>query len=300
MAAALFGILGTTFKRFNADRCFNHSIVISYFTLLCAVPLVALFAWAATKIMGDYELAIRSLNLFTEDFFAKFDPSFFAKLSGISKNIGNLGWFGLVGSLIGGSFLFSNLIYSINTIFKSHRQKSFFYNRLMEYMIMFIIAVILFFSLSITAVWTAAHRAITASEFVRTTLKPGVMIVVDNVFLQYLAPFLLGFLVLFVIYKFIPETKVHTRAAVVAAAIGSVFWELFKRIFVVYVANFSAVGIVLSKLLQGTLVSIIFFLLWISTSLVILLWGAELACVLNERMEAKQVNVHDKGSEGLK
>ncbi len=291
MAAPLFKILGTTFKRFNDDRCFNHSIVISYFTLMCAVPLVALFAWAATKIMGDYELAIRSLNIFTEDFFAKFDVSFFTKLSGISKNIGNLGWFGLVGPLIAGSFLFSTLINSINSIFKSHRRKSFFYNRLMEYIIMFIIAVILFFSLSITAVWTAVHRAMTASDFVRTTINPGVMTVIDNVFLQYLLPFILGFLVLFVIYKYIPETKVHTRAAAVAAAIGSVFWEVFKRIFVVYVANFSAVGIVLSKLLQGTLVSIIFFLLWISTSLVILLWGAELASVLNERIDAKKGKV---------
>ena len=294
MAAPLFKLLGTTFKRFNDDRCFNYSIVISYFTLLCAVPLVALFAWAATKIMGNYELAIRSLNIFTEDFFAKFDVSFFTKLSGISKNIGNLGWFGLVGSLIGGSFLFSNLIYAINAIFKSQRRKSFFYNRLMEYVVMFIIAVILFFSLSITAVWTAVHRAIKASDFVRTTLNPDVMPLVDNVFLQYLLPFVLGFLVLFVIYKYIPETKVQTRAAAAAAAVGSVLWEIFKRLFVIYVANFSAVGIVLSKLLRGTLVSIIFFLLWISFSLAILLWGAELAAVLNERIEAKKARAELK------
>lgn len=39
-------------------------------------------------------------------------------------------------------------------------------------------------------------------------------------------------------------------------------------------------------MLQGTLTSIIFFLLWISASLVIMLWGAELAAVLNERREA--------------
>jgi uncharacterized BrkB/YihY/UPF0761 family membrane protein len=40
--------------------------------------------------------------------------------------------------------------------------------------------------------------------------------------------------------------------------------------------------------LQGTLTSIIFFLLWLTFSLFILLWGAELAAVLNERInEAK-------------
>jgi membrane protein len=284
MAAPFFRLLGTTFKRFNADRCFNYSIVISYFTLMCAVPLVALFAFATTKILGSSELAIRSLNIFTEDFFAKFDPSFFKKLSGIAKNIANLGWFGLLGSFIGGSFLFSNLINAINAIFKAQTQKSFFYNRLMEYIIMFIIGVIMFFSLSITTVWTALHRAITASAFVRDNLNPDIMGLVDNFFIQYLIPFMLSFLVLFVIYKYIPETKVHTRPAVIAAAVGSVLWEIFKRIFVFYIANFSAVGIVLSKLLRGTLTSIIFFLLWISFSLAILLWGAELAALLNERI----------------
>jgi len=96
-------------------------------------------------------------------------------------------------------------------------------------------------------------------------------------------PYALTFLVFFTLYKYIPEIKVHTRSAVVAAAVGSLFWEGFKRVFVIYVANFSAIGIVLSKVLAGTLTSIIFFLLWISFSLSIMLWGAELAAVLNER-----------------
>ncbi|MFQ6039165.1 MAG: YhjD/YihY/BrkB family envelope integrity protein, partial [Candidatus Aminicenantales bacterium] len=65
--------------------------------------------------------------------------------------------------------------------------------------------------------------------------------------------------------------------------IAALLWEIFKRIFAFYVAHFSAIGIVLDRLLKGTLTSIIFFLLWISFSLVILLWGAELASVLNER-----------------
>jgi membrane protein len=283
MAAQIFRLLETTCKRFYADKCFGLSIIISYFTLMCAVPLVALFAFATTKVLGNSELAIRSLNIFTEDFFATFDPSFFTKLSAVSKNISNLGWFGLIGSLVAGSFLFSNLISAINLVFKSQAKKSFFYNRLMEYLIMLVMAVILVFSLSITAVWTALHGAIKETSVVQDYLNPGIMAIVDNFFVQYLVPFGLGFLVLFVLYKFIPEVKVTTRAAAIAAAVSSFLWEIFKRSFVIYVAKFSAVGIVLSKLLQGTLTSIIFFLLWISSSLAILLWGAELAAAINEK-----------------
>lgn len=288
MAAPIFRLLGTTFQRFDKDQCFRHSIVISYFTLMCAVPLIALFAFVTTKVLGNAEIALRGLNIFTEDFFARFDPAFFQKLEDVSKHTANLGWFGMIGSLIGGSFLFSNLIYAINHVFRSGHKKSFFYNRLMEYVIMFLTAVILFVSLSITAVWTALHRAIQETTLVQEYVNPNILQFADNVFIQYLIPFTLGALVLFAMYKFIPETKVHTRAALVAALVGSLLWEIFKRSFAFYVVHFTAVGIVMSKFLQGTLTSIIFFLLWLTFSLAIALWGAELAYALNERIDARE------------
>ena len=137
-------------------------------------------------------------------------------------------------------------------------------------------------SLSITAIWTALHRTLKESAIVAANINPKVVSLANNFFLQYLIPFTLTFLVFFILYKFIPEIKVYTKAAVIAAAFSTLLWEIFKRIFAFYVAHFSAIGIVLSRLLQGTLTSIIFFMLWISFSLVILFWGAELAAVLNE------------------
>jgi len=284
MSFSVLDILNTTFRRFKEDRCGNFAIIISYFALLCAVPLVALFAFATTKILGTSELAFRSLNIFSDEFFAQLDPSFFTKVKYLSQNISNLGWFGLAGSFIGASFLFSNLIYAINFIFKANYQKSFVYNRLMEYLIMFVIGIFMLISLFITVIWTAIHRSIRESTIVANNINPNTVSFVYNFFLQYLIPFTLTFLVIFSIYKFIPEVKVHTKAALFSAFTAALLWEIFKRIFAFYVAHFSAIGIVLSRLLQGTLTSMIFFLLWISFSLVILLWGAELASVINERI----------------
>jgi membrane protein len=174
----------------------------------------------------------------------------------------------------------------MNQIFRTKYHKSFFYNRLMEYVLMTIIGILMFLSLSITAVWTALQRSLRESAVVADYINPGALALFNNFFIQYLMPYGLTFLVLFTLYKFIPEVKVYTKGAAIAAAVAALFWEVFKRMFAFYVANFSAVGIVLSKLLAGTLTSIIFFLLWISFSLVILLWGAELAAVLNERRTA--------------
>lgn len=284
----VFGIIKTTAQRFHRDRCGNFAITISYFALMCSIPLAALFAYATTKILGSSELAVRSLDIFSEEFFAQLDPYFFKRVQELSQNIANLGWFGLAGSFIAASFLFSNLIYSINFIFRADYKKSFFYNRLMEYLIMFVIGIIMLISLSITAIWTALNRTLQESPFVANNINPEIVALINNFFVQYLLPFMLTFLVFFSLYKFIPEIKVYTKPAVIAAAIAALLIEFFKRIFAFYVAHFSAIGIVLDRLMKGALTSIIFFLLWLSFSMIILLWGAELAAVLNERISKKQ------------
>ncbi len=287
MSLTVFTILRDTIRRFNGDKCWNSAIVISYFAFLCSVPVVSLFIYITTKIVGTSEFALRSLDLFSDEFFAKLDPSFFQNLQGVSENIGSLGWFGLIGTFVAASFFFSNLIHTINLIFRAEYERSFFYNRLIEYSIMFAMGVIMLISLAITATWTALHRTLQESTYVANHLNPQVIALVDNFLIQYLAPLALTFLAFFTIYKFIPEVKVHTPSAAIAAVVGAVLWEAFKRMFAFYVAHFSAIGIVLHRLVQGTLTSIIFFLLWISLSLVILLWGAELAAILNERRHAK-------------
>ncbi|MGB7297412.1 MAG: YihY/virulence factor BrkB family protein [Candidatus Aminicenantales bacterium] len=287
MGLTVFTILRDTFRRFNDDKCWNAAIIISYFAFLCSVPVVSLFVYVTTKVVGTSEFALRSLNLFSDEFFAKLDPSFFEKLQGAFENISSLGWFGLIGTLVSASFLFSNLIHSINVIFRAKYERSFVYNRLIEYSIMFAMGVIILISLAITAIWAGLQRALQESTYIATHLNPRFIALVDNFFIQYLLPLALTFLAFFTLYKFIPEVKVHTRCAALAAIVGAVLWEGFKRIFALYVAHFSAIGIVLSRLVQGTLTSIIFFLLWISASLVIMLWGAELAAVLNERRHAR-------------
>jgi len=151
---------------------------------------------------------------------------------------------------------------------------------------MAVVGIFMLFSLAMTAVWTAFGRALQESELARATLNPEVLAVINNVLLKYIIPYVLTFLMFFILYKYIPEVKVHTRAGMIPAALAALLFEVFKRAFAFYVVHFSALGIVLSKILQGTLTSVLFFLLWITSSMLILLWGAELAAVLNEKYDA--------------
>ncbi|MGZ5425313.1 MAG: YihY/virulence factor BrkB family protein, partial [Candidatus Aminicenantales bacterium] len=219
-------------------------------------------------------------------FFAKLDPSFFKGLGDLSSPGLQLGLFGVIGSLVSASFLFSTLITTINQIFRTKYHRSFFYNRLIEFLMMAVVGIFMLFSLAMTAVWTAFGQSLQKSELVRATLNPEALAIINNVFLIYLIPYALTFLMFYILYKFIPEVKVHTRAGIIPAAVAALLFEVFKRAFAFYVVHFSAIGIVLSKILQGTLTSVLFFLLWISSSMIILLWGAELAAVLNEKYDA--------------
>jgi len=186
MKSPAFEILGTTFKRFNEDKCGNFAITISYFALLCAVPLVALFAFVTTWILGNPDVASEGLAIFSQEFFAQLDPYFFQRVQDLSKDISNLGWFGLAGSFVAASFLFSNLIHSINSIFKADYQKSFFYNRLMEYLIMFSIGIIMLISIFITFMWTSLHGAIRQSSVVEKYINPKIINFFNNFFNRHL------------------------------------------------------------------------------------------------------------------
>ncbi|MCK7477001.1 MAG: hypothetical protein M0C28_05340 [Candidatus Moduliflexus flocculans] len=43
MTRSTLSLVAASFRRFNGDKCWTSAIVISYFALLCSVPLIALF-----------------------------------------------------------------------------------------------------------------------------------------------------------------------------------------------------------------------------------------------------------------
>lgn len=89
-------------------------------------------------------------------------------------------------------------------------------------------------------------------------------------------PLGIAWLLFFVVYKTVPTVRVRNRAALTAAIVAGTIWELgAKTGFMLYLRH--AVGV---TQLYGALALIPVFMIWVWLSWVIVLFGAELAYVI--------------------
>ncbi|MEX0655154.1 MAG: YhjD/YihY/BrkB family envelope integrity protein [Phycisphaeraceae bacterium] len=93
--------------------------------------------------------------------------------------------------------------------------------------------------------------------------------------LSQLAAFLATWVLLFLLYVFMPNTTVHLRPALIGSMVAAALWEIAKYLFNLYVSN--AVGY---KELYGTLALIPLFLFWVYLTWLIVLFGLELTYTL--------------------
>lgn len=99
------------------------------------------------------------------------------------------------------------------------------------------------------------------------------------------AALLAGSLLVFgLFYKWLPRTKVRWRAAGSGALLAVALWEGARRLFGGLLLRSPAFG-----LLTGTLAGIVAFLLWIYTAVAIVLLGAEIAALINRRLNGEPV-----------
>lgn len=94
--------------------------------------------------------------------------------------------------------------------------------------------------------------------------------------ISYSAPFFFIWILFFLIYIMMPNTKVPMKEAAIGAAFTGVVWVLFILFFTVYVQSF-AKG---TFAIYGALASIPIFLLMIYASVIIVLYGAEVSYTL--------------------
>jgi membrane protein len=114
--------------------------------------------------------------------------------------------------------------------------------------------------------FTASLQSIT---LVQKILSFSVMSYVYLAFLKFM-PFLLVWLALLFIYKFIPNTTVQFRSALGGAIVAGTLWQLIQLFFLHY-----QIGLSRYNAIYGSFAQVPLFLVWLYISWVIVLIGAE-------------------------
>jgi membrane protein len=102
--------------------------------------------------------------------------------------------------------------------------------------------------------------------------------------LKYLLPLFLTCCMFFLIYKIIPNKRVHLKSALQAALFTGLLWEMAKHLFAWYVVHLAGYSI-----FYGSLSTLVIFVLWVYYSSTILVVGGEFAYFLEEDRQRSTV-----------
>lgn len=242
---------------------------LSYSFMMALVPfclmLVAIFGY----FIGENEAFLRFFSAKLTDFF----PSITFKVTGELKKIISYRGIGTLTLMLYGllSFqLLSTLETSVNTIFKIRGNRPFHRSLVRAFFIVTLVIAVIILSFGATS-------AISALKLLKE-LSPGVKVgFIARFFIGYLIPFMLVFLIVAIMYKFLPRKNVQPGRALAGSLFTTVLLEAAKHLFTLYVVKVMSMGTV-----YGPLSAFVIFLLWLFYSSCIFLIGAEVVHNLHE------------------
>lgn len=301
------------FKSFARNKCPLRATALAYTTLLAIVPLLALgVSISSSLLQGDegknlikkfidyaVDYAAPQLDLVTvsdEGSMNTGSTNAAPKISGREKvatdiyhfvdniSTGTLGVTGMIGLIVIGIMLLSTLEATFNDIWGVTRGRSWF-ARTVQYWA--VISLGPFIVLLAVALVGGPHLQTT-----RTLLKDLPLLeVIFRVF-----PFMLISLGFALLYKLMPNTEVHWRAALLAGVVGGCVWLLQTIVQAMTVSS-----VVSKTSIYGNLAVVPIFLLGLYFSWLILLFGAQVAYALQNRQvylqEKKADSVNQRGRE---
>ena len=235
-------------RRFYEDRGAQIAGSLTFTTLLSIVPLLTV-ALALATAFPVFDQAIGTLQIFL---FENFLPDA-AGLEAISEQIlsfseqaGRLTAIGLAFLLVTAVMLMLTIDDALNRIFRVRRRRPLAQQVIMYWSVLTLWPVLIGASLSLTS-----------------------YLIADSSALLRLIPFVFTWAALTLLYILVPYRHVDLRHAATGALLAGVGFELAKRAFALYLANFPTY-----TLIYGAFATLPIFLVWMYVSWLLVLAGA--------------------------
>jgi membrane protein len=264
-----FGLLWQALRKFNDDNGFFLSSGITFNILINLIPFILLLlALVGTYLYNDQEV-LNHIRAYFRDVAPTLDPKIIGSLMDLIESRQIVGILGFVGLLWFSTWVFGSLRIALNIVFRVEKSRGMLRGIAVDLLMILLVGVLLLVSmiLSPLVIWLQGYQG-----QIPMAIGPTIQWI-----LKYLLPFFLTFCMFSLIYKIIPNKRVHIKSALQAALFASLLWELAKHLFAWYVVHLAEYSI-----FYGSLSTLVIFVLWVYYSSTILVVGGEFAYFLEE------------------
>jgi membrane protein len=260
--------------------CGSLAASLAFFSLLSLFPLVFLLLYGVSFVVSQDVIGGKVLLSFLQGFLPTVGEHLAEELQRVSE-LNTVRWAVFLSFAWFGTLVFYELDYTINVVFESQRQRH-----------PLISTVISVASLGVAELLLVLSYVATQTVDILTGYVPRfwgldlLALAAHDLFLTYTLPFLLAFLTVTLLYRYVPRRKPQWREAMLGALTFSLLWVAAKLLFVSYRDHATVY-----TQLYGSLLEIVMLLLWLYYSAGLLLFGAVVAHALQQRAQAASAGV---------
>jgi membrane protein len=263
-------------RSFLRHGCASLAASLAFFSLLSLFPLVFLLLYGLSFVVSQDVIGEQVLLSFLKGFLPSLGEHVVKELHRVSA-LETVRWAVILTFAWFGTLVFYELDYALNVVFESAWRR--------HPLISTGIAVAL---LAVTGLVLMLSYGATQIVNFLTGYAPRLWgldllaLAAHDLFLTYTLPFVLAFLTVTGLYRLVPRRRPQWREAMIGALTFSLLWVAAKLLFVTY--SNSTYATVYAHL-YGSLLEIVLLLLWVYYSAALLLFGAEVAHLLQQQAQ---------------
>jgi len=268
-------VLFEAVRAFFSDNCPNLSAAIAFYSILSVIPIIFFILFASGLILGSSESAYTTVVEFVRQLNPYMEDKLLLGIKKLSETGGVLGWVGFVFLLWISTMIFSSLDVAFTIIFRVKKRGRFFFKS-----ILIAVAVI---PLGVIAILFSILINIAAVIIENTGLVLfGINVsnlIVNTTLIRHIIPIAVVIVFFTLIFKFIPNKKIHFSHALMGGIICSVLLEIAKYLFGLYLSS----GGNPANFVYGPLNALIYIVLWVFYLASMILFTAEIISVFERK-----------------
>jgi membrane protein len=266
----IFEILIITAKRFDQEYGAQAAAGISYFGIFSLFPLLLFLVSVLSYFLDRFGSPIEIAEFITRAIPISNDLVYNNLVQILNvRSIGGI--IGILGLIWAASSVFTTASRNINRAWSNAPDRNILEHRL--FAVVMIFTLVIFF-----AAWIFSNVVLSLIPKLVFPLVGEIYIFEESIwsFIGTWIPWVLGFLILLVIYYWLPNTKVKWSEALWGAAIASILINLATRLFTWFLGS----GLAAFEVIYGSLGAGLALVTWVYVCALIVLFGAHISAAI--------------------